>query len=101
MDKGRCRFLNNLCVLMRDAFRLLLFTPVKSDFPQPLQREFNDDEGKAADQIGKVYSSEDGQIIVLFGPWGSGKSTLISSMIEKVSDFTDLTTLIPPSLTTP
>lgn len=68
---------------MRDAFRLLLFTPVKKDFPQPLQRDLNDDEQKTADQIGKVCSAEEGQVIVLFGPWGSGKSTLISSMIEK------------------
>lgn len=75
-----CGFFYNIWLVVREAFRLILFTPVDADFPPA--RVLKDDEQQTANQIKDLYSAKgDGQIIVLFGPWGSGKSTLISSMI--------------------
>lgn len=64
-----------------EFFRLLFFTPSKNDFPPPKLDASNFDVQERA--FNNLIEKDNKGIVFVFGPWGSGKSTFISNLIEK------------------
>lgn len=73
---------------MNFLIRSLLQISDKSDFPAPLP-SLPDEWKTAADFINK-NSTYDGDITFVIGPWGSGKSTFISTLLSEKEKYSNI-----------